>query len=207
MASEVVVTLAANPARAGRSRQRGRLAGRDAERVGFGHAHVNAKFSVWAIWNNSWPPLPATIRSPMSTARMVMVPAKGAMTRWNDTSSCSRRTLARSESTLAAAVSRAAAFSAASCSETDAVFSKCLPPRIGRLGEVKVGLGKCELSLGLLELLVQVRRLDLRQQLAGLDMRPDIRHPVFEVAVGAGIDGGFPPGPDFRGQDQSVPRF
>ena len=63
------------------------------------------------------------MRSPTSTARIVTVPANGATTRWNETNSCSLRMLARSASTLAAAVSRAAAFSAAACSETEAVLS------------------------------------------------------------------------------------
>src|SRR5260221_597454 len=63
------------------------------------------------------------MRSPTSTARIVTVPANGATTLWNETNSCNRRILARSASTLAAAVSRAAAFSAAGCWETAAALT------------------------------------------------------------------------------------
>ncbi len=64
---------------------------------------------------------------------------------------------------------------------------------------MKVGLGQSKLSFGLLELLVQIRCLDFTQQLTGFHMRPDIRHPVFEVAVGASIDGRFLPRTDLGG--------
>ena len=41
------------------------------------------------------------------------------------------------------------------------------------------GLSQNELSFGLCQLLVQIRGFDLAQQLAGLDVRPDVSHPVF----------------------------
>jgi len=41
----------------------------------------------------------------------------------------------------------------------------------------------------LLQLLVDFRRVDFRQQLAGFHMRADVHQPALEVSIGAGIDG------------------
>ena len=124
MASEVVTTFAGN----GWSGISGiaRLAACPGARPSApvcGTRTYTRSLSACARWNNSLPPLPATMRSPTSTARMVTVPGKGATIFWKETNSCKRRMFARIASTLAAAVSRAAAFSAAACSDTDAVFS------------------------------------------------------------------------------------
>src|SRR5881628_1972950 len=132
------------------------------------------------------------MRSPTSTARMVTVPAKGATTRWNETNSSSRRILARLASTLAAAVSRAAAFSAASCSDTDAVFSSSFQRSSVVWARWRLAWAS-EFRAGLLELLVQVGRFNLSQQLSGLNMRADVGDPAFKIAIGSRKNGGFQP--------------
>ena len=52
---------------------------------------------------------------------------------------------------------------------------------------MEVGLGKSDLRFGLFELLVQIRRLDLRQQLSGTHVRADVGVPPAQVAVGARV--------------------
>ena len=72
---------------------------------------------------------------------------------------------------------------------------------------MQVGLGQGEFRAGLLELLVQVGRFNLSQQLSGLNMRADVGDPVFKIAIGSRKNGGFQPGSDFGRQPETVSGF
>ena len=146
------------------------------------------------------------MRSPISTERMVMVPAKGAMTRWKETNSSNRRTSARLASTLAAAVSRPPPFPRLPArrpmrfSTTPATARRWSVRDEGWPGPERVELWPARVAgpIPAFQSPPATR--------PACNMRADIGHPVFEVAVGTRIDGGFPPWPDFRRQDQSAPR-
>ena len=66
---------------------------------------------------------------------------------------------------------------------------KALPPFQGRLRQSGVGLGIEKVGARLHELLVEVRCVDLGQELSGLDACPDVDLPVLQVATHARIDG------------------
>ena len=68
------------------------------------------------------------------------------------------------------------------------------------LGEFGVGLGKCGLGLG--ELGVDFGGIDFGEELAGGDFGLDIDVEFFEVAAGAGEDGGFLEGADIAGEEK-----
>ncbi len=58
----------------------------------------------------------------------------------------------------------------------------------GDLRDFLRGLRVGEIRLGLPQLLVDFRRIDLGEQLAGLHGRADVDEPAFEIAVGARVD-------------------
>src|SRR5262249_2640258 len=60
----------------------------------------------------------------------------------------------------------------------------------GQVGELRVRLGAGQVRLGLIELLVEIRRIDRGQFLAGRDMRADILAPAFQIAADPRIDRG-----------------
>jgi len=66
------------------------------------------------------------------------------------------------------------------------------------------GLGGGQVGAGLDDLLVQFRRVDLGQQLAGLHMAADVDVPLLEIAGDAGVDGGGVEGLDGRRQRQPL---
>src|SRR3546814_3645523 len=63
-----------------------------------------------------------------------------------------------------------------------------LPARRRAFGKVGIGLGLGQIGARLCELLVDVRRLDFREQLAGFHVRADVDFPVFQIAAGARVD-------------------
>ena len=70
----------------------------------------------------------------------------------------------------------------------------------GGVGEVEVGLGAFEIGFGDLELLVELGGFDLGHELALADVGADIEVPLFQIAAGAGVDGGVGEGLGVSGQ-------
>ncbi len=66
-----------------------------------------------------------------------------------------------------------------------------MPAFVGNPGNIERGSRAIEIGLGLLKLLIQLRRFDFRQQLSLLDACADVDMPRFEVTVGAGMDRGI----------------
>ena len=79
-----------------------------------------------------------------------------------------------------------------------------LPARRRRLREVEVRLRGVELGPRLAELLVDLRCLDLGQELALLDARADVDEPPLEIAAGARVDRRVREGARRPGQGQLV---
>ena len=65
-----------------------------------------------------------------------------------------------------------------------------LPAVCSDFGDVQISLGGIQVCSGLLKLLVEFRRFDLREQLPFLNMRPNIEIPTFEIATGSRVNGG-----------------
>jgi len=78
------------------------------------------------------------------------------------------------------------------------------PARIGRLRERIVCLRGGEVCASLRILLIQLRRVDLRQKLPTPHPRTDIREPTLEIPTRARIDGSFEIGPDASGQRERL---
>ena len=66
---------------------------------------------------------------------------------------------------------------------------QALPAIAGHTGEFFVGLHPFQLSAGLLQLLIDLWRVDDGQYLPLLHMSADIEEPLFEIAIGARVDG------------------
>jgi hypothetical protein len=63
-----------------------------------------------------------------------------------------------------------------------------LPARRGFLGQPIVRLGGRKIGPRLMELVVDLGRVDLREELPGLHVSTDVRGPAFEITVGARVD-------------------
>ena len=66
-----------------------------------------------------------------------------------------------------------------------------------------LGLGLAELLAGLIDLLVEIGGVDDGEELAFVDVVADVYVTLFEVAVGAGVDGGFGEGRGGSGDDEA----
>src|SRR5436309_607092 len=159
--------------------------------------------STWASRNIHVAPLPLpdVIRAPRSMPRAVMIPAKGASTRWKDWSATSRCTLASLAATLARAALELAEAVGGAPGEA-LVRLRLLEPGARlvqvrlRLREARAGLRETRARLGeggacLAQLLVELRRVDLGEHLAGRDAVADVDDALADVAVGAGVDRGL----------------
>ena len=62
------------------------------------------------------------------------------------------------------------------------------PPVCGDFGERRIGLGFFEFALGLVELLIEVRRIDIGQHIAGFHFRANVLVPHFDIAADAGME-------------------
>src|SRR5579859_769042 len=81
-------------------------------------------------------------------------------------------------------------------------------PALGRQDrKLFVGLGTGEIGLGLVELLIKIRRIDRGQYLAGRDMGADILVPALQIAADPRIDGGAVVGLNGAGQRQGAERL
>ena len=143
------------------------------------------------MWNSSVtgpPVLPALIRAPTSVLRAVMTPSNGAYTFSND-----MQLLQPGLVEARGLQHRFARMEIADCLVGrlfgDGIgLQQLLPARGGDLGELVVGLGRGAVGARLLELVVDLRRLDLREQLTGFHARADIGVPALEIAVGPRVD-------------------
>ena len=77
------------------------------------------------------------------------------------------------------------------------------PAGVGGLRQREGGFGLGELAAGLGQFLVQLRRVNLGQQIPRLDLRADVHEEAFEVTAGAGVNGCFHQRLGFGGQDQA----
>jgi hypothetical protein len=64
-----------------------------------------------------------------------------------------------------------------------------LPAGVGDRRDVEGRSRGIQIGLALLELLVQFRRFDFRQQIALMNARADVGVPGFQVTAGAGVNG------------------
>src|SRR5262249_52951116 len=78
-------------------------------------------------------------------------------------------------------------------------FQEISPTLGGDFCQRKRGFGLAEFSAGPGQLLVQVRRIDFGEKLAGLDLIADIDNVAFEITTGASVNRGFNKRPDFGG--------
>ena len=81
------------------------------------------------------------------------------------------------------------------------------PARSRGPGQGQGGLGPGKLGSCLGQFLVQLRRVDFRQQVPFLYLGADIGQPAPEIAAGAGVDRRFQEGFDFGGQRQAGDRL
>ena len=162
--------------------------------------------SIRTRWNISRVEvLSAVTRSPGSKFRAVMTPANGAVTFWNDCMVSSRwmlasftRRLASAARTLASAtLSRARKASNSCCGDGLPRHQLAGPQQLG-VGEFTAGLIARQVGpaedlerTGLLELGVDLRRGDLRQQIALLDAVADVDPPALEITRGPRVDRRF----------------
>ena len=78
-------------------------------------------------------------------------------------------------------------------------------PACGRSGrEPGVGLLLEHMGAGLRQLLIQIRTVDNRQDLPGLDLAANVGLPALQVAVDPGMDRRLAPGLQMRGQAQGI---
>ena len=77
------------------------------------------------------------------------------------------------------------------------------PAGVGGLGQREGGVGLGELGAGLGQFLVQLRRVNLGQQIPRLDLGADVHQVAFEVAAGAGVNRRLDERFGFGGQRQS----
>jgi len=88
----------------------------------------------------------------------------------------------------------------------DAVgLDEFLVTRCGDLGEVRVGLRGIEFGARLRQLLIHFRSVDVREQFALPHAAADVVIPLFQIAVGARIDGRFDVGLHGAGEDEGPP--
>ena len=89
----------------------------------------------------------------------------------------------------------------------DAVgLDEFLVTRCGDPGEIRVGLCGIEFGARLRQLLIHFGSVDVRQQLALPDAAADVVIPLFQIAVGARIDGRFDIGLHGAGEDEVLLR-
>src|SRR5262245_17306057 len=82
-------------------------------------------------------------------------------------------------------------------------FPQLLPFRVRDLGYVGARLRLHSLLAGLFHLMVEIRRVDLRQQLILFYKGSDIHIPVFEITVNSREDTGLLPRPNLSRQHKS----
>ena len=70
-------------------------------------------------------------------------------------------------------------------------FEQVLVPQVRDPGKVKRGLRLLQGRAGLVKLLVNLRGIDLGQEIACLYLRADIEVPFFQVTVGLSVDRGL----------------
>ncbi len=145
-----------------------------------------------AMWNSSCGalPAPALISAPMSVFRAVMTPANGAVDLFErlqllqPVDICGRgiyRRLLRAE----------IADRLIGLLPGDGIrLEQVLPANRGRLSQLFVRLRIFQLCASLIQLLIDFRGFDLRQQLTLLDVGADVYIPMLEIAIGTGIDRG-----------------
>ena len=162
--------------------------------------------------------LPAVTRLPMSIRRSMIVPSYGAVTRLNfskaakrSTSAWSRATWACAAARRATALSNSAFLSSRSCSETTP-FGRLAPACIRGACELGFGfphldirLRRLELRLRGNELCVELRGLDLGEDLSLRDMVADIDIPFRDIPGYARVDRAFVPRVRLTGQGQTRP--
>ena len=149
---------------------------------------VKPSLGMSEITNRARPALlSAPISAPTSVLRVVTMPSNGAVTRLK-AATASRRSTAACAAGQRLLDREVAGLLVDRLARHGVGAAELLPAprrhRRQRLG----GLGAGQRRLGLQELLVEVGRLDLGQQLAGLHVRADIDMPGLEVAADAGID-------------------
>ena len=130
----------------------------------------------------------ALISAPMSVLRAVTTPSNGAVMRLKSASASSRSTLAWAALRQRRLGGEVAGLLVAVCLETALAAAQRLPALGGDGGQRLGWPGPWRGGPGLQELLVEVGRVDLGQQLAGLHLRADVDVPGLQVAADAGID-------------------
>ncbi len=172
--------------------------------------------SVWARRNSGWAlPPPALTRLPSSMERWVIVPAKGAVTRVNETSCSSRPMLARSAAVLGLGRAEVGARAVAvGLARVDVLLGRDLGAEALEALEVQLrqgerglrllhaGQGLAERRLRLGELLDDLGRVDLGEQVALRDAVAEVGLPAAHEAAGARVDPGLALGHHRTGQGE-----
>ena len=130
------------------------------------------------------------------------MPSNGATIFWKPDSSRRRCTFARAACTCASFDAARLIFSSASCLETESEARRLRQRSAVTLGDLLIGLRGREVRLRLAQLLIDFRRLDLTQQLAGLDRRADVHQPALQIAAGARVDRRLVVGLEVARQDE-----
>ncbi len=130
----------------------------------------------------------ALMSAPTSVLRVVTMPSNGAVMRLKADSTSSRSTAACAALVRACFTARSLVFSSTVWRDTVLAPPSCVPAPGRHRGQLLGGLGAGKRRLGLQELLVEVGRLDLGQELARLHGRADIDVVGLQEAADAGID-------------------
>ena len=135
------------------------------------------------------PPEPALISAPTSVVRAVTRPSNGATMRlyFSSTRSAVEIGLRGFDQALLVRRESAARWSR-SCFETAPEVDQRLAALQRLARKLGIGLRAGQVGLGLHDLLVEVGRLDLGEQLAGLHRRADVGLPFLQIAADARVE-------------------
>ena len=133
-------------------------------------------------------PLSALMSAPRSVLRVVTMPSNGATMRLKSASTTNRSTLAWADFVKASLSGEIAGLLVARLARYRIRSHQRLPALDRDLASCRLPAHWRESHCGLQELLVEVRRLDLGQKLAGLDRRADIDLQRLQETADAGIE-------------------
>jgi hypothetical protein len=143
--------------------------------------------SLPASRNSSTPLLPASTSSPSSTLRAVITPSKGATIRLNAASFTRRCSFAAAASSAVRRASASAITLVRGLARDELALDELLPAFGGALRDRMVRPARLEFGARLRELLVELGRVELRQQLPGGDAAADVDREAPHIARAAGV--------------------